>query len=89
MSNHKSAEKKARQDEVRRGRNRANRSRLRTQVKKFRATLEAGNAAAAREMMSETASLIDRSAKSGVIHVNKADRTKSRLARALARASQS
>ncbi len=85
MSNHRSAEKKARQDVRRRARNRANRSRLRTQIKKFRAVLEGGDVAAAREMFRATASLLDRSAKIGVIHANTADRTKSRLAKALAR----
>jgi small subunit ribosomal protein S20 len=88
MSNHKSAEKKARQDEDRRSRNRSSRTRLRTQIKKFRAALGAGDVAAAKEMLPGTASLIDRSAKLGVIHTNTADRTKSRLTRALARAEE-
>lgn len=88
MSNHRSAEKKAHQDVQRRARNRANRSRLRTQIKKFRSVLEGGDVAAAKEMFPATASLLDRSAKIGVIHANTADRTKSRLAKALARPAQ-
>jgi small subunit ribosomal protein S20 len=88
MANHRSAEKKARQDVERRARNRASRSRLRTQIKAFRSVLKSGNVAAAKEMFPATASLLDRSVKIGVIHANTADRTKSRLAKALARPSQ-
>lgn len=83
MATHRSAEKKARQDVERRLRNRAGRTQLRNQIKKFRSAISEGDAAAAREMFGETASLIDRSAKTGVIHGNAADRTKSRLASAL------
>ena len=88
MSNHKSAEKKAKQDVDRRARNRSGRTRLRTQIKKFRTVLDSGDLATAKELLPGTASLIDRSAKIGVIHTNTADRTKSRLTRALARAEQ-
>jgi small subunit ribosomal protein S20 len=44
MANHKSAIKKLKQDIVRRERNRTHRSRMRTQIKKFRKLLEAGDA---------------------------------------------
>lgn len=85
MANHKSALKKTVQDRKRRERNRFHRSRLRTQVKKFRAAVASGDVDAAREMLGPTLSLVDRTAKHGVIHANVADRTKSRLTRALGR----
>ena len=85
MANHKSAVKKNTQDIVRRDRNRIHRSKMRTQIKKFRQLLEAGDAAGARGMLVETLSLVDRTARHGVIHTNAASRTKSRLTKAVAR----
>ena len=85
MANHKSAIKKDKQDIVRRDRNRQHRSKMRTQIKKFRQLLEAGDAAGARGMLVETLSLVDRTARHGVIHTNAASRTKSRLTKAVAR----
>lgn len=84
MANIKSAEKRIRQNATRRARNRAARSRLRTAVKKLRAEVEAGNAEKARELLSPTLSLIDRTAQKGIIHKNNAARTKSRLAKSVA-----
>jgi len=78
MASHKSALKKYRQDEKRRVRNRQHVSRLRTQIKKFRKAVSSGDAKAAGEMLPETLSLLDRTAKLGVIHGNAAARTKSR-----------
>jgi len=78
MASHKSALKKYRQDEKRRIRNRQHASRLRTQIKKFRKVLASGDEKEARELLPETLSLIDRTAKLGVIHGNAAARTKSR-----------
>jgi small subunit ribosomal protein S20 len=85
MANHKSALKKQRQDARRRDRNRQHRSRMRTQVKAFRKLLEAGDAEGARSNLTETISLVDRTARHGVIHPNAAARTKSRLTRAVTR----
>ena len=87
MANHKSAIKEHRQALKRRERNRFHRARLRTQVKKYRAALESGELDTAREMLSSTLSLVDRTAKLGAMNGNAADRTKSRLTRALAAAS--
>ena len=83
MANHKSAIKKARQDQVRRLRNRGHRSRMATAVKKFRKALAAGDVDAARSLLPGTLSILDRSAKLGVMHDNAAARSKSRLTRAL------
>ena len=44
MPNHKSAEKRVRQNERRRGVNRNNRTKLRTSIKKFRSALKTGDA---------------------------------------------
>ena len=85
MANHKSALKKQRQDIKSRDRNRQHRSRMRTQIKVFRKLLQAGDAEGARGMLTETLSLVDRTARHGVIHQNAAARTKSRLTRAVAR----
>jgi small subunit ribosomal protein S20 len=85
MASHASALKKNRQDLKRRVRNRAHASRLRTQLKKMAQALQSGDAAAATGLMTETVALVDRTAKHRVIHRNAASRTKSRLARALAK----
>jgi small subunit ribosomal protein S20 len=85
MASHASAIKKNRQDQKRRLRNRMHASRLRTQVKKMRSALNAGDAAGAAGLLQETIALVDRTAKHGIIHKNAASRTKSRLAKAVAR----
>ena len=78
MASHESALKKHRQDEKRRERNRRHTSRLRTQIKKFRQAVASGDEKASKNLLPTTLSLIDRSAKLGVIHANAAARTKSR-----------
>ena len=85
MASHASALKKNRQDQKARLRNRAHTSRLRTQMKKMSEALQSGDAAAVAGLMNETVALVDRTAKHRVIHRNAASRTKSRLARALAK----
>lgn len=77
----KSVLKRIRQTEHRAAVNRANRSRLRTQVKKFRQAVATGDVAQARELLHSTLSSIDRSLHKGVLHPNTAARTKSRLVR--------
>ena len=79
MANHKSAEKRVRQDEKRNEVNRRNRSRLRTQIKKLRAAIETGNVEEAKSLLTETVSVIDKSIQKGVLHQNAAARYKSRL----------
>lgn len=85
MANHKSAIKEHRQSEDRRLRNRAHRSRLRRAVKTFRKAIADGDAETARGLLNETLSMIDRTAKHGAINGNAADRSKSRLTKALNR----
>jgi len=77
MPNHKSAEKRVRQNEKRRDINRGNRGRLRTGIKKLRAAIESGEGA--QELLPQTVSLIDKAVQKGVLHRNAAARHKSRL----------
>ena len=77
MPNHKSAEKRMRQSENRRGINRSNRTRVRTQIKKLHTAL-AGNKGAG-ELLPATISIIDKAVQKGVLHKNAAARHKSRL----------
>ncbi len=79
MPNHKSAKKRMRQNEKRRDINRGNRSRVRTAIKKLRATLEDGNAGEATTLLPATVSMIDKAIQKGVLHRNAAARYKSRL----------
>ncbi len=79
MPNHKSAEKRDRQSKKRNLINSANRSRLRTQIKKLRAAIAAGNAGDAQALLSATVSVIDKSIQKGILKRNTAARHKSRL----------
>ena len=79
MPNHKSADKRMRQNERRRTINRGNRSRLRTSIKKLRGALEAGDAKLINEVLPETISTIDKAVQKGALHKNAAARYKSRL----------
>jgi small subunit ribosomal protein S20 len=78
MPNHKSAEKRMRQNEKRRNINRGHRSKLRTGIKKLRSALE-GDGANAQALLPETVSLIDKAVQKGALHRNAAARYKSRL----------
>jgi len=79
MANHKSAEKRIRQTRKRNAINRANRSRVRTQIKKLRTAIQANDAQAVKELLPQTISLIDKSIQKGILHSNAAARYKSRL----------
>ncbi|GAK56723.1 30S ribosomal protein S20 [Candidatus Vecturithrix granuli] len=81
MANHKSAIKKMRQDEARRLRNKAYRTRYKSIVKAVETAIQQRNIDAAKEAFQAAVSMIDRIASKGVIHKNKAARKKSRLAK--------
>ena len=81
MANHKSAEKRVRQNAKRNEINRNNRSKLRTSIKKLRTTLAAHDKTASGELLNPTVSLIDKAVNKGLIHRNTAARHKSRLTR--------
>jgi small subunit ribosomal protein S20 len=76
----KSGLKRRRQDEVRRVRNRAVRTRVRHAIRTLRAAVDAGDEAAVKRLLPETVSVIDVSVRKGVLHRNTASRYKSRLA---------
>jgi small subunit ribosomal protein S20 len=79
MANHKSAEKRIRQNEKRRAVNRQNRSTMRTEIKKLRSALALGDVAKAQDLLPGIVSVIDKSIQKGVLHRNAAARYKSRL----------
>ena len=79
MANHKSAEKRVRQNTKRNEINRSNRSKLRTQIKSLRASLSTGDKKSSTELLNPTVSLIDKAVNKGLIHKNTAARHKSRL----------
>lgn len=74
-----SAEKAWRQSVQRYQRNRGVRSALKTHIRKAEAAVFSGETAAAAVEVRETVSALDRAAKKGVIHPNKAARHKARL----------
>ncbi|MFY9707976.1 MAG: 30S ribosomal protein S20 [Desulfobacterales bacterium] len=79
MANHKSALKRARQNDIRRLRNKSTRTRVKNVVKDVRqAVADQGGADAAAEL-NTAKSAIDKAAKKGVIHRNTAARKISRL----------
>lgn len=80
MANHVSALKRARQTETRTAVNRANKSQLRSALRKLRTAIDGGDKAAAEASLSQATSVLDKSAKKGIIHTNTASRYKSRLA---------
>ena len=80
MANSKQAEKRIRQSRIRRDRNRAAKSELRSSIKRLRVAAES-DPAEARELLPGTLSLIDVTARKGAIHANAAARRKSRLSR--------
>ena len=88
MANHKSAEKRMRQNATRRAQNRTHRSALRTQIKKFRDVVVEGDDQKIEDAFVQTQREVDRAVSRGLIHRNKAARVKSRLL-AEARRSQS
>ncbi len=79
MPNHKSAEKRVRQNARKNAVNRANRGSLRTQIKKLRTALSTHDKDQSQELLNPTIALIDKSVNKGILHKNTAARYKSRL----------
>jgi small subunit ribosomal protein S20 len=79
MANTYSALKRVRQTERRTDYNRKNKSRLRHQIRAMRKAITSKDAKVAAELLPKTFSLIDRSAKEGIIKKNTAARYKSKL----------
>lgn len=85
MANIKSARKRSRQAVIRNEHNSAQRSTLRTAIKKVRKAVDAGDKDAATKECSAAQSIIDRIADKRIIHKNAASRYKSRLVAAVKR----
>jgi len=79
VANHPSAVKRTRQNEKRRLRNSAWRSRVHTEVKKLHAAIEQKNPQAVKEQLSRAVSFIMRARGKGVLHWRTAARKISRL----------
>jgi len=79
LANHKSAEKRNRQNKIRNARNTHIRSTMRTYVKQVRQAVAAGDKDAAAAAMSRAVPYIDKAATKGVIHKATASRKISRL----------
>jgi len=84
MANHQSALKRARQTEKRTAVNRVNASRLRTQLRELRESLEKGNKSEAEQVYRKTVSALDKAIQKGALHENTAARYKSRLGKRVA-----
>lgn len=85
MANHKDAIKRIRTSAAARARNRAFRSRMRSQVKVLTTALQAGDHAAAAAALPATVSILQRLGRKGIIHKRNAARRVSRLSLAVNR----
>ena len=79
MPNSKSAKKNLLTNEKRRLRNRARKSRMKTFERKLLEDVSSKNAEGAKADLSSCFAELDRAAKAGTIHKNKANRKKARL----------
>lgn len=80
MANIKSAQKRIKVIETKTLRNKIIKSALKTTIKKFETALVDGNSDTCTTAFISATKALDMAASKGVIHVNKAARTKSRLA---------
>ena len=88
MPHTKSAKKRHKQSETSRIKNRATKSTLKTLNRRVRAKASAKDLAAAEADFRLTAKSLDQAAAKGIIHKNAANRTKSRLQKAIKAAKQ-
>jgi len=79
LANSAQARKRARQALKRRAHNRTLRSRLRTHLKNTSKAIASGDLEAARTAFGQAVPVLDRMARKGIIHKNKAARHKQRL----------
>ena len=85
MAHSLSSKKRIRQNEKRRSRNRVRKSRVKTQNRRFREALTAGDTDQAEAELRKAVKLVDQVSSKGVIHKNTAARIKSRLQRRMNR----
>jgi small subunit ribosomal protein S20 len=83
MPNRPSALKRLKQDKKRRRRNRAVKSRLRTEENRFERLLQRGDVAEAEEQLATLTKLLHRAASKNVIHANKGARLQGQYQRRL------
>ncbi|MBQ5926704.1 MAG: 30S ribosomal protein S20 [Clostridia bacterium] len=83
MPNIKSAKKRVLVNEKKAQANKAIKSALKTQIKKFLAAVSAGDKETAEKLYPETVSAIDAAATKGVIHKNNANNKKAKIAKKL------
>lgn len=81
MANHKSALKRARQNEIRRMRNKSTKTKVKHIVKEVQLAVSGNSAETALDKLNVAKSVIDKAAKKGVIHKRTADRKISRLSK--------
>jgi small subunit ribosomal protein S20 len=81
VANHKSAEKRNRQAQASRLRNKINRTKMKSIIRKLDETVVAGTADEIKEALREATSVIARTASKGTIHKKNASRKISRLAK--------
>jgi small subunit ribosomal protein S20 len=89
LANHKSAEKRTRQNEKRRMRNKAVKTRIKHLIKDVRLSSGAEPQEAALAKLNAAKSIIDRAAKKRIIHKKTAARKISRLSKSIHAASPS
>ena len=83
MAHSLSAKKRVRQNETRRTINRARKSQVKTQTKKFEVALAAGDVDQAKEQFRLLTKKLDQTACTSTLHKKTASRRKSRLAKRL------
>lgn len=81
MANHKSAEKRNRQAQIRRLRNRINRSKMKNVVRSLNEAIDSGSVEEAKEALQAAVPVIAKTASKGTIHKKNASRKISRLTR--------
>lgn len=84
MANIKSQMKRNRTNEIARQRNKAVKSKLRTEIRKVREAVAAGEADLAAELARKACRSLDKAVTKGVIHPNNAANRKSAVARSVA-----
>jgi len=81
LANHKSALKRARQNEIRRIRNKSVKTRVKNIIKDLKLAIDGKSKEAVPEKLNAAKSAVDKAAKKGVIHRRTAARKISRLSR--------
>ena len=81
MASHKSALKRAKQDEVKRIRNKSYKTKVKKAIKEVRTAVADNSAEQSRQNLVKAVSIIQKTTSKGIIHKNQAARKISRLTR--------